>query len=315
MAIYTNTFEGGSDGVSITTGNSGGISGRAFDAVSGSATYTADSCHGSLAVTANASAVVRWNTTDTVILARTYYKMATFDGQVALRLVLSTASVQVMTLTGGNAGRIQLYHGSSGGVSPGPISLNTWYRFELYVKEGNGDGVIRLAVYEGDSLTAWWDSGDVTGRTIPTFQYVYYGQPNASATEATWDSIGLKTNADATWGAWPHTSTSGPTIVIARPADNLVDLRSSTSGDASSLTYPTPVHVSGATLTTTSLTSGLWLFSQDSASSAVYTVRVTQGDSQTASQDVTIPALSPPPTQTIPTPLRLLSAPPSSNWG
>lgn len=82
-----------------------------------------------------------------------------------------------------------------------------------------------------------------------------------------------------------------PVIDVERPADNIVDLRDSTTGDLSTATFPTPVRVSGPTLIVTSLATGLWLFTQDAADPSVYTVRVNQTDGQYDTENVTISAL------------------------
>ena len=81
-----------------------------------------------------------------------------------------------------------------------------------------------------------------------------------------------------------------PTLVVDQPADNLVDVRGSSAyAGQTPLTFPTPSHVSGPTLTPSSLTDGLWLFDQDNTTDAVYSVRVTQADAQYTASNVTIP--------------------------
>lgn len=318
MAIYTNTFESGTNGTNITTGNSGGASGTAFNQVTTGITYTTDAMHGSMAATTTSSATeyLRWSNSDGPILLRSYHKFSSLAGQVPVRMSFGTGTIHLGMLTAGNLGRMQLYQGSGLATSPSAISPNTWYRFELYIKAGSGSGEARVAVYVGDSTTAWWDSGLITGLTIDSIVNQYVGKFDTNSSNATWDSVGVKTASDAVWGAWPASSSSGPTLTVTRPAANLADLRTSTSGDASSLTYNTPVRVSGPTLTVSSLASGLWLFSQDASTDAVYTVCVTQGDAQTASQNITIAAQSSSSSSTnVAAPKRLISAPPSTNWG
>lgn len=321
MAIYTNTAEGGTNGVVASTANTGGASGTIFDQVTGAVTFASSAAlHGTLGYTAStATQYTRWSTTDTTVLIRGYFRYPDITaGGAPIRIGLASGNVRLDLMTGANEGRVQLYSGSGLATSPaGPLlAPNVIYRFELYAKAGEGTGELRGAVYEGDSTTPWWDSGALTGRTVANPATFFFGKYDAAATVVHWDSVGAKTGVDAVWGAWPDVPpVAGPTITVSRPADNLVDLRSSTSGDASTLTHATPVRVSGPTLTATSLASGLWLFSQDSASDAVYTVRVTQADSQTATQDVTIPALVTAPAENVSAPLRLLSAPPSNNWG
>lgn len=321
MAIYTNTFEGGTNGATMTVANSGGMSGQAFDSVTANITYTTGAMHGSLAATTSTASnqYGRWSFAGETVLLRSYHKFSSVaDGATPIRVNLSSGSVFASVMNGANAGRVQLYMGSGQATSPAGqlLSAGTWYRFELYVKPGTGDGALRLAVYEGDSTVAWWDSGDVTGLTIASPATELYGKIDNNAVQVTWDSVGIKTGSDAVWGAWPASSSPAPTLTVTRPAANLADLRTSTSGDASSLTYNTPVWVSGPVLTVSSLASGLWLFSQDTSTAAVYTVRITQGDSQTASQNITVAAQASSGSGTnVAAPRRLISAPPSANWG
>lgn len=80
-----------------------------------------------------------------------------------------------------------------------------------------------------------------------------------------------------------------PVIAIDRPAANLVDLRGSTVGDASELTYSDPVHVSGPVLVWSELAEGIFLFEQSTGTTpSVYNFTVSQDDAQTADDDETI---------------------------
>ncbi len=206
MAILINTAEGGSNATVATTANTGGGSGTVFDQVTGSVTFSTTSpIHGSLSYTASAATqYTRWSTTDTTVLTRVYFKTSDASlGATPLRVGLTTGSVFISVMNSGLTGRIQLYSGSAVATSPSAISSNTVYRLELYVKAGAGTGELRAAVYEGNSTTAWWDSGAQTGRTVENPATILFGKFDSSTAQVSWDDTGAKTGSDATWGAWP----------------------------------------------------------------------------------------------------------------
>lgn len=154
--VYNN-FNGGVDGVQITTANSDGYSGTAFTDVTGPIQYTSTLAHNSglgMYPLAGTRATVRMTTgySSRKLVARTYIYFANS----------LTANQRLMTIIDSpNVGGIvgitsdERIYSRFGGVDPavtGNISLssNTWYRIEAVLDTNVGLGVY---VYLGDSLT------------------------------------------------------------------------------------------------------------------------------------------------------------------
>lgn len=79
-----------------------------------------------------------------------------------------------------------------------------------------------------------------------------------------------------------------PTLDVDQPAPNVVDLRASTAGDGSSLTFPTPTETTSTGTTPVSLAAGLWLF--DDTDASTWTVSCAQGDTQSDSASIDVTA-------------------------
>lgn len=196
--------------------------------------------------------------------------------------------------------------GTAVATSSVSLAAATVYRAEWAINPTAGTQELRIYAGEGTTpiltLTGAWSSASTR---------VWSVGPNvaAAAGAITYDTIRV---AD-TWTGPLVGLGPPPSLDVDQRAPNVVDLRDSVSGDGSALTYPTPTRVSGATLTATALTPGVWLFTQDPDDPAVYEVSCEQADTQTDDDTVTIPAL-PAPTNTA-APRRLLSPPPSTDWG
>ncbi len=272
MAIYVNTAEGGSNGTTVTIANSGGASGNAFDQVTAGITYSSSAAtRGSLgfATSTASTQYVRWSITDTQVLLRSYIRIADpLVGGTVQRVAVAEGAITVYSVT--TAGRIRVSFGSNLAISPSAIQADTVYRVELFVKEGTGNGEIRVAVYEGDSTTAWWDSGVLGGLTMSTISTLMFGKYDTSASHVEWDDVGAKTGSDAVWGAWPAVSgapnATSPKYISVLPGTTFtLSGAGSTGGSGNTITgwqwtalWPSsgaPV-LSGATSQTASGTSG-----------------------------------------------------------
>lgn len=167
-----------------------------------------------------------------------------------------------------------------------------------------------MSVYPVGSTTELFTIAGTLGGAMADaagIQSVRHGINTSSATGLTlWTSEGFTLFDDA---PARYDIVAPPTLASSRPAENLVDLRTSTG--TGTLTFPTPVKVSGPTLTVTSLAGGLWLFTRDATTDAVYTVKVQQADGQQNSANVTIAHL---PTTNRNAPLIPSGAPPGTTW-
>lgn len=220
MAILLNSFDGGTNAVTITTGNSGGASGNAFNLVSalpfsnGQTIHTSAMAAGVInpgtalrfaAWTGPAVGVLRWYVY--VVSANptsaTNIGCFTYGGGTQGVIAQLNASGQMSLVTKGAVTRAT----NTGATFP----VNQWVRIELYGLAGTSTttGAARLAYYLGDSTTLVWDSGLFTGidtaGTAATFDFALAGKYTGNSHTGTYyvDDMGLKTSTDAVWGAWP----------------------------------------------------------------------------------------------------------------
>jgi hypothetical protein len=168
--LKANTFEGGSNGVAITTGNSGGASGDAFQAIGGtlgtfSTAAAMQQAMGLRVAYANGvagSGACFWQglgsfTTD--VFLRMYFRvdaLPTSVGGVVLCRYLDASSGTCAGVKLLASGKFQ-NHNASGGVIGSPsttvISLNTVYRLEMRVTPSTTNGNMESRLFLGDSLT------------------------------------------------------------------------------------------------------------------------------------------------------------------
>lgn len=178
MAVpLANTLEGGSDGTTITTGNSGGASGNAFDAVGISATHTLtyeNSPVMSQALCAvntpggtSGTAYVQWapasvGTIGPTVYTRCYWRnigsfLSNSNRFQYMEGAASTShrcDLQVGG-TGGSPGRFTWVNaaGTSGTLSTNTLSVDTTYRFECLWTLSTTVGQVVINCYLGDSTT------------------------------------------------------------------------------------------------------------------------------------------------------------------
>jgi hypothetical protein len=148
MTLLTNSFEGGTNGTTITTGNSGGASGNAFDVVNnGSGATTAfDStraAHGSLSCqiatsATSANSYVQWNTSmgsQAQVWFRLYlYFTANPAANTRIAQFGSGSAGAFLRLT--SSGTIAVVNLNGGAVittTSASIPLGTWFRVEGFV--------------------------------------------------------------------------------------------------------------------------------------------------------------------------------------
>jgi hypothetical protein len=195
--VKSNTAEGGTPGASVTTANSGGASGNAFNLVSkgsGAAlTYsTAAAAHGTLGYALTGSSgtatLVGWNGYSATSMAiRFYYNPGPALPSKVLRLAdirNSSATAARVELSASNQIFIQNAAGTTVTTFPHALAANTWYRVELTISLSNAAATINAAYYPADSTTPVDPAySTVTGNTgTATITQVSIG----SAASATW---------------------------------------------------------------------------------------------------------------------------------
>lgn len=170
-----NSFMGISSGTDVTLGNSGGDSGDAFDAVSGTVTVNTSADltdaydRGAIpTLSAATNAYVGWNVTGTTHYIRRYFRASSL-GAVTLRLArfMDGATVRA-ELRLGTAGEILLTREDGSWVYDLDVnvSTSTIYRLEAYINTSTGAAGLR--VFSGESTTelsttTYWNDWTGTG--------------------------------------------------------------------------------------------------------------------------------------------------------
>lgn len=171
MALpLSNTCEGGTDETVVTTGNSGGASGDAFDTVSASGTSTvkydtAAEMHGALSIrhdidgSGNVTGL-SWGTSlgsQTDFYARFYiFRSATPSNQHRLvRFADSPGGTEAGRISWHTDGKIYSFD-STLVVPPASsftLTANQWLRWEVHLVASTTAGVIEVKAYVGDSTS------------------------------------------------------------------------------------------------------------------------------------------------------------------
>jgi hypothetical protein len=164
--LANNNADGGSNGTTVTAGNSGGASGTAFDVVtidaSGLAVFdNAHAAHGPFAykITGSGSGGARfeWDTTQTTIYGRAYILAGSFPaGVTAFIDARNTGLAPAASLRLTATPRIALYDSTGNPAATGTTTLlvNVIYRVEFKVVFSATVGTMTVNLYLGDATTA-----------------------------------------------------------------------------------------------------------------------------------------------------------------
>jgi len=199
MALKQNVAEGGSHGDTITTSNSGGASGDAFNAltIGASATLTwsnARPAHGSMGIkltndSANPTHFDFTGYSATQMVARMVVELDTLPsagmrlldirtGSVSVARVILDASNQPVFQTNNGGTTLKTFTGST-------FSADTKYRIEVAATPGNAaDATLKCDIYAGDSgspIEAGYSSTTVTTGTTSNLTQVFFGSAAAIA--------------------------------------------------------------------------------------------------------------------------------------
>lgn len=194
MAFISNCAEGGTDGTTPTSGNSGGLSGTALDSqtIGSGCTLTfayAAAYAGALGYryTLPSGNVSDWqrlpglNAAGRVVL-RFWFRLDSVPTQTEYLCSLRSASAQVCVMSIGTDGKLVMQNAAGAGITSGAngssassratnaISANTWYRVEISATKGTttSNGSLEYAYYLGDSTTAefsWTGTTNVNAGT------------------------------------------------------------------------------------------------------------------------------------------------------
>jgi len=264
MPFYRNSAEGGSDGIAVTTGNSGGLSGDAWSSVvlgTGSTIVYDDAqvSHGVLAnLISPASSQTAYLRRDveasvTQILLSFYVRFPSTPTATVELAHIRNATSDVALLQVTNAPlRFRVFPDNGAALfTSATIAANTWYRVELRAVRGTttANGTIQFAYYIGDLTTPVETafSSTTTDAGTTDLTNVRVGRPAAVAdTTAHWvDSVQVATAGDAAalGLVWPVDNPAVPALVHIVP---VAGIPVATAGvDVSDLQVPSP-NVAGA---------------------------------------------------------------------
>lgn len=236
MTVYTNSAAGGTNGTTVTTGNSGGASGTAFDVVNlfgAGAALVFDNAHSTMAykyttgTASSAGGFVQWNITghdvsgsvDVYLTANpladnTLVQLAWTDGVTTANMLLRITTTGKLTLFDGNAAHTKF-------TTTNSVPLNTWCKVTFAIhtlNDPNGSYDVRLypnlvtgTPTETQAGTAtWMTSGDAT--------VIYFGSCN------TWKdpSTGAVLGSGSYWlGNLSTTDSGAPAITYKSDADTV----------------------------------------------------------------------------------------------
>lgn len=211
MTIFKTSFDGGTDGAGMTTGNTGGVSGDAFTAVEPALTFSNEWAQtGPLSAKLPAGGVTGYGRWAIPAGSRDY----------AMRGYARVTGVQTsdtifgrVDVGGANTAQILLNPDSKLRLRVGPVNIWTAeavfpvdaaIRYEWLLEIGTtaDDGRARVAYYMGDSLTPVEDSGWLTGLSMNgdsgTLTNTRVGKSSAAAiVGGMWlDTIEVRTGTD-----------------------------------------------------------------------------------------------------------------------
>lgn len=183
MTLLQNSAEGQADGITVTTGNSGGASGDAWDVLAGTSAggsvqgESTDAIHGSMSIrfastgATTQTPLVGWNDTGaTVAVARWYEFYNAFPDTAASQMGINFrgnagASSMARRTTNTNGSFNAVMGSTTGSASGVALSLSTVYRFEAVCTGFNGaSGAMTVNCYVGESGSVH-SSSTLTGAT------------------------------------------------------------------------------------------------------------------------------------------------------
>lgn len=203
VLALANTLEGGTEGTSITTGNSGGKSGSAFSGTFGTAPkYRAASARygqfGIKVAPAAAASYAYWTAPN--VSGDTYYARFNFriNGTIPSSTIIwaKGGSISYIRINDAGGGHIRAQAGSSGTVgSVATITAGTWYQFQVYTIVSATVGQTIVRVYDDTGALLETITSPATGNTA-SGTTIGFGNPNSSSVDMDYDNPAL---SDQTW--------------------------------------------------------------------------------------------------------------------
>ncbi len=179
--------------------------------------------------------------------------------------------------------------GGSGGASlwtsTASMALSTWYRVSFFATQDATAGTIRAAFYAGSSASPIDDSTLLTGRNTGASQYTLFriGPKVSTGTGEETLYVDYYGYDSAATSLLPIAS--APVAVAS--ASGLVSYVNASTSTGTGLTYGIS-QTSGPTKTATNIGTGQWIIPVDASSNTTWLITITQSDSQTDTESVTV---------------------------
>lgn len=231
MTLRQNTAEGGINGATVTTANSGGASGTAFTTVAPTGTPTYQfknnvAAHGTMSYGITATAGNYVNLVFPIVSAvtqasaRFYFYLHTLPsaGQDLFQILAGGANVAMIGLSGTNRLAVKS-KSTTVNTFPTVLSAGTWYRVEIQAQPGTSttDGTISCQYYQADSTTPVdpvYSASNVDAGTTGITNVQFGKMTSGTALDVSFDDIAwndgtLTPIGSATNPAIPPTSSAG----------------------------------------------------------------------------------------------------------
>lgn len=212
----SNSFEGGSNGVTLTQGsggNTGGSSGDFLDAVdngagAGTVTFsTGQAAHGSVSMltsTAGVSSLAYAGYTLSSVTTdymRCYIRLTALPGVVQILVRYLSGASQSLRVNVKSGGTLEVRDAGNSvvGTTTSAVSINTWWRLEMFTTFSATVGAVQLRLYNTADGTSITDSLNLSGLAFTAnATSVRFGVGAAAASVSTtyYDDVAVE---GATW--------------------------------------------------------------------------------------------------------------------
>lgn len=234
MTTLANSFEGGSNGGTVSAANSGGTSGNAFDSVTigalASVTYSAaHAAHGSLSCSIatgspTANALLTWTTSLTAgtvpqVWFRAYFYLTAYSGN--LRVIRAQNGGTLCGAVAFNASaKVSLLDSTGTGQKTSTTSLpaNQWFRIEGFVIGSATVGQVQAQIYLADDSPTPTETltTAATLNTTGAINRVDFGNPTSVANFTYWaDNVGASTTGPIGPAVTRRSTSIVPSLIAA----------------------------------------------------------------------------------------------------
>jgi hypothetical protein len=308
MTALKNSFEGGTNSVTVTAGNSGGASGDAFTSASASTGALAydntRAAHGTLSakLTGVSGAGIIGSSYDispaTAFGVRAYFyftALPTADHWlIAMYATNNTTRLLSMHINGAGKLRLSDLTGTAGvWTAAATMPLNQWVRIDLYGSCGSTttNATVKGGVYLGDStspIEAIYST--IAGNLGVSNQFgrATIGKANSSTFATPYWIDDIRADDTATDLPGPYVATAVPPTLTNAQVDHAVITATGTATSGGTVAYGI-AQTAGTTTTPLLISAGKWAIPRHATDTLTYTVTVTESPSTlTATNTVNI---------------------------